>query len=124
VPDRAAIANTGFFNFVVHYVRTDDPQLEQTLLMVLGRVEHDVVTIQECVKALGQKKASLAVPTIEKLYSSPPLQQENPVFLNHCLTALVEIQGASARPFLEQALAKSTNELVQKHIQFLLGRLG
>ncbi len=124
VPDRAAIANTGFFNFVTAYVRTADPEMESTLLMVLGRVEHDVVTIQECVKALGEKKSAAAVPVIEKLYTSPPLQQENPVFLNHCLTALADIQGRSARPFLEQALTKASSDVVQKHIQFLLNKIG
>lgn len=122
-PDRAAIANTGFFNFVVHYVRSEDPELEDTLLMVLGRVEHDLTTIQECVKALGARRCQRAAPVIEQLYTSPPLQQENPMFLNHCLTALVEIQGKAARPFLEQALPKASSEVVQKHIQFLLNKL-
>lgn len=123
IPDRAAFATTGFHNFVTAYVESDDPQIDDTLLMVLGRVEHDVVTIQECVKALGQRRVARAVEPIRRLYAQPPLQQENPLFLNHCLDALVAIQGADARPFLEQQLPNATNDVVANRIKALLQRI-
>lgn len=123
VPDVAALATTGFHNFVIHYVATKDPELEDTLLQVIGRVEHDVITIQECVKALGENRCARAVPTIEKLFLNPPLKQENPIFLNHCIRALIDIQGREARPFLEQALLKSNVDTVAKFIRDQLAKL-
>lgn len=123
IPDKAALSSSGFFNYVSHYVRTDDPKTEETLLMVIGRAEHDPTTIQECVKALGERKSLQAVPAIEKLYKNPPLQQENPIFLNYCLSALVDIQGKGARAFLEAALPTATSETVSRHIQFLLNKI-
>ncbi|GAB4160197.1 MAG: hypothetical protein Fur0037_27160 [Planctomycetota bacterium] len=122
VPD-SSIASSGFHNFIGRYVRTNDPECIATLLMVLGRSEHDLVTVQECVKELGHLKAEKAVPAIEKLYKSPPAIRDNPLFLNHCLDALVEIQGAGARPFLEKALRNATNELVANKIKHLLQQL-
>ena len=122
-PDPAAMSTNGFFNFVVHYVRSGDPELEATLLQVLGRSGHDLTTIQECVKALGERRAAKAVPVIEKLYTDPPLQQQNPIFLNYCLQALVDIQGAAARPFLERALPHATSDVVAQKIQALLAQI-
>ncbi len=123
VPDRAALSATGFMNFVVHYVRTDDPELEDTLLQVVGRVEHDLPTVQECVKALGQRRSTKAVPVIEKLYTDPPMERRDPMFLNYCLQALVDIQGADAKPFLEKALANASSDPVANKIQALLAQL-
>ncbi len=123
IPDPAAMSNTGFNNYVVAYLRTEDPKVDDTLLMVIGRTEHDAVTIQECVKALGEHRCAAASEAIEKLYWHPPLQQENPIFLNYCLDALVEIRGKAARAFLEAALAKVTTEAVQRRIEFLLNKI-
>jgi hypothetical protein len=120
VPDQAALSASGFFNFVVQYVRSGDPRAEDTLLQVVGRVDHDLRTVQECVKALGDLRSTKAVPVIERLYTDPPLQQHDPIFLSHCADALVAIQGAGAKQFLEQALAKTPHDLVGKRIQALL----
>ncbi|MBL9079854.1 MAG: hypothetical protein JNL08_20315 [Planctomycetes bacterium] len=122
-PAMAATTATGFHNFVALYVKSDDPKLEETLLMVLGRAEHDVVTIQECIKVLGERRCERAVPVIEKLYRQPPGQVQNPLFLNHCLTALHLILGPKARPFLEEALRSAPSDLVTNHCKFLLGEL-
>jgi len=123
IPDRAAMSESGFSNFVVAYARTEDSKLDETLLMVIGRNEHDRVTVQECVKVLGSRRCERAVPAIEKLYKDPPLQQEDPIFLNYCLDALVDIQGEAAKPFLEAALPNATTEAVSKRIQFLLNKI-
>jgi hypothetical protein len=123
VPDRAALSATGFFNFVVQYVKSGDPQLEDTLLQVMGRTEHDLTTLQECVKALGERRSAKAVPAIERLYTDPPLQQQNPIFLGYCLQALVDIQGAGAKPFLEKALANAGSDVVATKIQALLTQI-
>ncbi|MBL8729159.1 MAG: hypothetical protein JNM25_12050 [Planctomycetes bacterium] len=124
VPDLAAMSATGFHNFIGLYVLSEDPALEDTLLMVMGRAEHDLVTVQECVKVLGERRCERAVPAIEKAYREPPNRVENPLFQMHCLTSLQQIQGAAARPFLEQALQNATTDTVAKHCQFLLGQIG
>lgn len=122
VPDQAAYATTGFHNFIQYYVLSEDPQLEQTLLMLLGRTEHDTITLQECIEALGQRESAAAVEPIQKLFSQPPGQVANPLFLVKCLDALASIQGEAARPFFEQALPKANTELVANHLKRLLGK--
>lgn len=123
LPDPAAYAQTGFNNFVVAYLRTEDPETDATLLQVLGRVEHDTITIQECVEALGHRKCERAIKPIEQLYLHPPLDQQNPLFLNRCLDALVEIQGAAAQPFLERVLPNAPTDTVANQIKFLLNKI-
>lgn len=121
IPDAAALSTSGFHNFVGLYVDSGDERIDETLLMVVGRAEHDVVTVQRCVEALGRRKCERAVATIEKLYREPPNGQENPLFLNHCLTALHEIRGTAARPFLEEALRTTSLPTVANHCRMLLG---
>jgi hypothetical protein len=120
IPDRAALATNGFHNFVAHYLRSGDPETDDTLLMVMTRTEHDVVTIQECVKALGERRAKRASPEIQKLYQRPPGASENVVFLRHCATAIAAIDGKAAVPFLEEALRTAGSEPLAKHLQELL----
>lgn len=122
VPDQAAYATTGFNNFIQYYVLSEDPQLEQTLLMLLGRTEHDTVTLQECIEVLGQRETAAAVEPIQKLFHHPPSQVENPLFLVKCLDSLASIQGEAARPFFEQALPKANTEMVANHLKRLLGK--
>ena len=123
IPDKAALSATGFNNFVQWYLRTGDPRMDEVLQQVIARTEHDAITVQDCVKALGARKVAAAVPQIEKLYLNPPNQQENPIFLNYCLEALAEIQGKECKPFLEAALAKSPHEAITRRIQDLLHRI-
>jgi hypothetical protein len=117
VPDAAALAQSGFNNFVIHYVRTEDEKIDETLQMVIARSAQDAMTVQECVKFLGERRAVSAIETLEKLFAKPPMGIENPLFLNHCLDALVAIQGKDARPFLEKALAKTNPETVTTRVQ-------
>lgn len=116
IPDLAAMATTGFHNFVQWYVRSDDPQTEEVLLQVMNNTSQDVITVQECIKALANKRSTRAAALIEKLYRNPPLQQENEIFDLCCLRALVDIRGAEARPFLEEALLKARSEAVKKFL--------
>jgi hypothetical protein len=120
--DQAAFASTGFSNFVQYYVLSEDPKLDETLLMVLGRTEHDVATLQECVKVLGSRGCERAAEPIKKLYLRPPGAQENPIFLTYCLTAIAAIEGEKARPFFEEMLAKATTEKVANHLKDLLSK--
>jgi hypothetical protein len=122
IPD-ANVASAGFENFIDRYLRSEDSECADTLLMMLGRSEHDRVTMQECVKALGQLQAKKAVPALEKLFASPPGISDNPLFMNHCLDALFDIEGAAARPFFEQALKNAGNELVANKLKHLLQQI-
>lgn len=116
IPDLAALATTGFHNFVQWYVKSDDPQAEEVLLQVMSNTSQDLITVQECIKALAEKRSTRAAPLIEKLYRNPPLQQENEIFDLCCLRALVDIRGDEARPFLEEALLKARMEGVKKFL--------
>jgi hypothetical protein len=110
----------GFFNFVIKYAQTGDPETVPTLLMLIGRAEHDRMTIQECVKHLGALKARDAVPRIQELFDNPPEIPDNPMFKNICLDALVAIQGREACNWLRQAQVRETRELVANKLRDLL----
>ena len=121
--DPAAVAVTGFHNFVTRYALSGDPELETTLLAVLVRTESDQMTLQETIEVLGHLRTDRAAKHIEKLYRHPPGAQQNPLFLNKCLDALVSIRGSEARSFLEEELARSSHDLVARHLQRLLASL-
>ncbi len=121
VIDPSAVAVSGFYNFIIYYLRSEDPDTEDTLLQVLMRTEQDVTTLQETIEALGQRRAARADQRIEDLYLHPPGASQNALFLNKCLDALVAIRGRDgARPFLEEQLVAAEHELVQAHIKYLL----
>ncbi len=120
VMDPAAVAASGFFNFVIHYLRSEDPQAEETLLQVLARPQQDIATLQETIEALGNLRSARAQHRIEELYLKPPGAQQNPLFLNKCLDALVAIRGKACKPWLQQQLAAAEHELVVQHIDRLL----
>jgi len=117
VPDQAAFAVTGFNNFVSRYLETDDPQTEETLMQLLHRVEHDQVTIQECVKELGRRKCKRAAKLIRKLYDSPPLAQQNPLFFGHVIDAVATIEGRESIEWLESKLPTAATDVVAARIQ-------
>ncbi|HET6198442.1 MAG TPA: hypothetical protein VFE12_21940, partial [Acetobacteraceae bacterium] len=114
--------SSGFYNFISIYLRSADPQAEETLLMVLGRAEHDMATLQECITALGDMKSKQAARPIESLYRNPP--SFNPMFQNRCLDALASILGKDACPLFSEELKHQTQDLVVKRLQLLMRDLG
>ncbi|MBL8722670.1 MAG: hypothetical protein JNK49_01420 [Planctomycetes bacterium] len=122
VPDRAAYATTGFDAFVGHYVASEDPEVESTLLMVLQRTEHDTMTLMACVEELGRRRCRTAAEPIQRLFREPPSGGSNPLFLVKCLDALDAILGKEARSFFEQALTDSSTPHVTNHLKHLLGK--
>ena len=117
IPDQAAFAVTGFHNFVTRYLQTDDPETEATLMQLLGRVEHDQVTIQECVKELGRRKCKAATKMIKRLYDNPPLAQQNPLFFGHVIDAIATIEGKDSIGWLESKLPTAVTDVVAARIQ-------
>lgn len=120
IPDKAAFATTGFNNFVQRYIRSDDKKLEETLILLLTRVEHDAITIQECIKELGKRKSKAALTSIKKVYDNPPLEQQNPLFMNICVRAIDQIEGAACVAWMEEKLKTAPTDAVAKAIQTVL----
>ncbi len=110
----------GFFNFVARYCETDDPERIPTLIMLLGRNQHDLTTTQEVVKQLGTLKARDAVEEIQRVYREPPGISDNPIFRNHCLEALGKILGREACPFFEKELREQTHPIVSEKLKSLM----
>jgi hypothetical protein len=102
----------GFFNFVIKYAATGDPEIDLTLTMLLGRHEHDLPTIQAAVKELGARKYKGAAARIRELYASPPGIPDNPLFQLHCLDALAAIEGRGACDFFEQEKRRARHEML------------
>ncbi|MEM7202005.1 MAG: hypothetical protein AAF628_17185 [Planctomycetota bacterium] len=110
----------GFWNFVDVYVATGDADTEGTLMMMLGRRnEHDLLTLQACVKALGKLGSHSAVKAIKDLFERPP-PQHHPMFRNHCLDALAAIEGAAAQPYLQEALQREQGNTIRGKLTDLL----
>lgn len=120
IPDPAAVAATGFFNFITHYLRTEDPEAEDTLLQVLMRTDQDMATLQEAIEALGSMRSARAQKRIEELYLRPPGASQNALFLNKCLDALVAIRGQDVKPWLLEQMATAEHDLVVQHLDRLL----
>lgn len=117
-----SIASSGFSTFVIHYMRTEDPATEDTLLQILNRADNDFLTVQEIIEWLGEHRCIRASSRIEDLYHKPPGAADNALFLNKCLDAIANIRGASARSFFESELATATNKLVIDHLTYLINR--
>ncbi len=120
VPDAAAYATTGFHNFAQRYVTSGDPELENTLLAVLGRTEQDSVTLQCCIETLGERHCERAIEPIRRFCQNPPRGVEDPLFLMPCYTALDKIQGKAAQPFFNEMLEKITVPKLAEHVRGLL----
>ena len=122
IPDPAAFATTGFNNYVQRYIRSEDPKIEDTLLMLLTRIEHDSITIQDCIKELAKRKSMRALATIKKIYDNPPNNQQNPLFLTICVRAIDDIEGKAAVPWLEEKLKTAPTNTVANVIQDKLNK--
>lgn len=110
----------GFSTFVQKFVATEDEDAEQVLLMVVGRkLQHDFLTLQECVKELGEMRSTNAVGAIEDLFENPP-RNSSPMFRNHCLDALAVIQGSAACEYFQAALLREQLEFVRTKLTELI----
>ena len=123
--ERAIGVNVGsqFFNFIHLFAATGHPEAEFVLRQVLGRNEHDMLTIQECVRELGRLKSAAAAPRIRELFDHPPGNTFNPMFQNACLQAVVEIEGAAACDWLREKQRTETTEMVAGRLQELVKQL-
>jgi len=120
----ASRSMAGFSNFINKYIRAGDDRQEETLIQILGKPEHDMITKQECVKELGNMKSRDAVPFIERLFAEPPEIANNAVFKNHCVNALVAILGVEACPWLQDAFSREQNQLVVDALRDQIVKLG
>lgn len=110
----------GFSTFVQKYVATEADDTEQTLLMVMGRRhQHDFLTLQECVKALGSIGSERGVDAIIGLFENPP-RNSSPMFRNHCLDALAAIRGSACCDYLQKALLREQVEIVRMKLTELI----
>lgn len=112
-----------YFNLIDRYVATGDPDTINVLRMILGRPEHDRMTYQVCIRALGKLRAHDAVDRIKQLYSEPPRGESNPLFTNACLQAIADIDGAEACAWFQDQLRISTTPIVVAKLQDLVKQL-
>ena len=109
--------DTDLFNFVTRYQGSGHPKTEETMLMLLGRREHDRMTVQTAIKYLGQVKSEEAIEPIQRLFQHPPWRtRDNALFRGICLTVLDEIMAEEIVPFLDQADRKEKNASVRNKI--------
>lgn len=109
-----------FFNFINQFARSEHPEVEPVLVSLINRDDHDMNTYRECIKELGKLKSKQAAKRIKRLIVDPPFKFVDPIFTMHALQALVDIEGESARPFLEELLAKRQPELVANKLDTLI----
>ena len=53
---------------------------------------------------------------------SPPLEQQNPLFLNICVHAIDQIEGEASVAWLEEKLKTAPTDVVANTIQTLLDK--
>lgn len=112
-----------FHNFIVLFASSGHPETELALRQILGRNEHDRLTIQECVRELGRMKSKSAAPQIRELFDHPPGNEYIPMFQNDCLAAIAEIEGAEACTWLKEKLQTERAEMVAARLQELIKQL-
>ena len=120
IPDPAAFSTTGFNNYVQRYIRTEEPKVEDTLLMVMTRTEHDSITIKECMKELGRRKSQRALPVIKRLYDNPPNSVQDPLFLQIAIRAIDDIAGKDELAWYEAKLKSAPTDLIAKTLTAII----
>jgi hypothetical protein len=105
-----ATQTDSFHNFISAYLSCDPENAGRTLTQVLGREEHDQVTLGACIEALGDMQHLPAVERIKELYHRPPGAFANPLFQSKCLRALGKILGKDACPFFQEELLKPQHD--------------
>ncbi len=109
-----------FYNFIEYYVASKHPAVVTTLMQILSRPEHDLLTQQECVKALGKLKVVAAIERLKSLYWEQHSPQAgrvpNPLFRMKILNAVIEIEGDKAAPFLKKIDRLEGNTAIQNRL--------
>ena len=119
-PDAVIAPYEGWAFYVAKYAASDDPELEATLQMLLGRRNyHNFLTLQEAVKWLGELGSRDAVNQIKDLYERPPMGY-TPMFRNHCLDALAQILGSEACEYFKQAMREPNHEMIRSRLAELI----
>lgn len=112
-----------FYNFIEFYVASEHPDVNKTLMQMLGHPEHDLLTLQACTKFLGQRKVRPAVAQLKALYwdqHTPHAGQvPNPLFRMKLLNAVVEIEGQNAKEFLVEVDRKEGNTAIRNRLNEL-----
>ncbi len=116
VPERMPM----FFNFIDLFVATGASDVEEKLIMVAGRQDHDLATVQACVKQLGDLRSVRGVKVIKRLYDRPPEMMVNPIFQGHCLDAIGRIEGAGACDYFKEMLRRGPDERVHAKLTELI----
>lgn len=109
-----------FFNFIDLFVATGASDVAEKLIMVASRPDHDLATIQACVKQLGELRSEHAVKVLKKLYDSPPEMMINPIFQGHCLEAIGKIEGSAGCAYFKEMLRRGPDERVQAKLNDLI----
>lgn len=109
-----------FFNLVDLFVAAGASDTEERLLVVATRPDQDLITVQTAVKHLGKLRAKNAGRAIRKLFEAPPEMAVNPIFQNHCLDAIAEIEGPSACEYFKDQLRRGPDERVSAKLQDLI----
>ena len=109
-----------FFNLIERFVRSRHPDVAAVLQMILGRPEHDLITLQTCVRELGKLGARDALPRIRELYSKPPRGMTSPLFATTCLQAIADLEGAAACDWFREQLSVVDVPVISTKLQDLV----
>lgn len=108
------------FNFVDYLVASQAPDVEDRLIMAATRPDQDRMTVQTCVKHLGELKSKRAVKALKRLFDAPPEMNLNPIFQNYCLDAIGKIEGADACAYFRDLLLQKPDERVMDKLQAMI----
>lgn len=112
-----------FYNFIDYYVASDHPAINTTLMQILNRPEHDLLTLQACAKYLGKRKVLRAVSRLKALYWEQHTPNAgripNPLFRMKLLNAVIEIEGSKAKDFLQDVDKKEGNPAIRTRLNEL-----
>lgn len=106
-----------FFNFIDLYVQSEHDQVEVTLLSLLNRRDHNLITKQRCVSWLGEMQSSRAAPIIRSLFSEPPSLEPTPLFRQRCVNAIGRIEGPAACEWFRESLKTAESPPVRAALQ-------
>lgn len=112
-----------FYNFIEYYVASEHPDINRTLMQILDRPEHDLLTLQACTKFLGQRKVRPAVGRLKAMFWDQHTPHAgkvpNPLFRMKILNAIVKIEGSDAKEFLKEVDRKEGDTSIRNRLDQL-----